>query len=367
MTNSQKAFTILLILLAPSVFGQDKNYFSKDGVKLKSKEKADYYELSKVDKLHGEVKEVNAFFISGKKKFSKSEVLTHYSSELLVKAKPMWLLDGKYEEWFENGNVKKLVQYDKGEPVGDLITYWENGAVKRIDKFGKFGKFISGKCYDIAGKEVDFFPFSQPAKFAGGEDSIKAYIIRTVKNYLSDSLKVVNVRFFINTRGAISNVQVDNNNEAGLNKKIENRSFNKKLDIDAVRVISAMPNWIPSLCDGEPSGQWMNLQVVYGKKADQDIKMPSFVGGELAYRKYFERKIRYPVEAQEKGIQGIVLLRFVVTKTGKIGTIEILRSLQFCDDAALKFIQNMPDWTPGKLSGESVDFYITMPLSFILE
>ena len=97
-------------------------------------------------------------------------------------------------------------------------------------------------------------------------------------------------------------------------------------------------------------------------------KMPQFPGGEKEMLNYIGLNIKYPVIAQQNGIQGKVIARFEVSKTGKVEKAEIVRSLYFeCDKEALRVINSMAHFTPGKVQGNNVAVYYTLPITFKLE
>ena len=96
-------------------------------------------------------------------------------------------------------------------------------------------------------------------------------------------------------------------------------------------------------------------------------QMPGFPGGDAELMKYIRDNLKYPVIAQEMGIQGRVILRFVVSKTGEVGDIKVLRSVDpNLDKEAIRVVQSMPRWIPGKQNGNAVPVYFTLPVSFKL-
>ncbi|MDR1882210.1 MAG: M56 family metallopeptidase [Prevotella sp.] len=96
-------------------------------------------------------------------------------------------------------------------------------------------------------------------------------------------------------------------------------------------------------------------------------QMPSFPGGETALYKFIYDNLKYPPAAQESGIQGRVILCFVVKSTGKISDVEIIRGVDpEMDREAVRVVQAMPAWTPGKQNGKAVDVYFTLPVVFKL-
>ena len=96
--------------------------------------------------------------------------------------------------------------------------------------------------------------------------------------------------------------------------------------------------------------------------------MPAFPGGDEALFKYLNDNIKYPVIAQESGIQGRVICQFVVNRDGSIVDIEVVRSVDKSLDAeAIRVIKNMPRWTPGKQRGKTVRVKYTLPVNFRLQ
>lgn len=97
-------------------------------------------------------------------------------------------------------------------------------------------------------------------------------------------------------------------------------------------------------------------------------QMPSFPGGDGELMSFLGKSIKYPVIAQENGIQGKVILGFVVTKTGAISDINVLRSLDpSCDKEAIRVVKLLPKWIPGKQNGENVNVRYTLPVVFRLQ
>ena len=95
--------------------------------------------------------------------------------------------------------------------------------------------------------------------------------------------------------------------------------------------------------------------------------MPEFPGGNGAMMKFIGESIRYPVEAQQKGIQGRVICNFVVMKDGSISDLQIVRGVDpLLDAEALRVLGLMPDWKPGKQRGQAVNVRFTLPVVFRL-
>jgi len=96
--------------------------------------------------------------------------------------------------------------------------------------------------------------------------------------------------------------------------------------------------------------------------------MPEFPGGDLALRKYLASQIKYPVIAQENGIQGKVYVTFVVGKDGKVSNARIARGVDpSLDKEALRVVMGLPTWKPGKQRGKPVNVSYTVPINFVLQ
>lgn len=96
--------------------------------------------------------------------------------------------------------------------------------------------------------------------------------------------------------------------------------------------------------------------------------MPEFPGGEMALRKEITSRVQYPEIAVEKGIQGKVFVSFVVAKNGKITNAKIARGVHSAlDKEALRVINSLPNWQPGKQKGVPVNVSYTVPINFALQ
>ncbi len=94
---------------------------------------------------------------------------------------------------------------------------------------------------------------------------------------------------------------------------------------------------------------------------------PTFPGGDEALYEYLRNSIRYPIRARESGIQGTVFVTFVVEPDGSITNVELLRGIGgSCDQEAIRVVQNMPLWEPGRQRGQPVRVQFNLPVRFIL-
>lgn len=97
-------------------------------------------------------------------------------------------------------------------------------------------------------------------------------------------------------------------------------------------------------------------------------EQPSFPGGQGALMQWLRDNIKYPVIAAENGIEGRVIVQFVVSKSGSISNVNVVRGVDpSLDKEAVRVVSNMPNWTPGKQNGTTVNVRYTLPVTFKLE
>ena len=104
------------------------------------------------------------------------------------------------------------------------------------------------------------------------------------------------------------------------------------------------------------------------KVFDMVEQMPTFPGGNTELMKYLSEHIKYPVMAQENGTEGRVIVQFVVEKDGTIAEAHVARGVDpYLDKEALRVVQSMPRWIPGKQNGKAVRVKYTVPVMFKLQ
>ena len=107
---------------------------------------------------------------------------------------------------------------------------------------------------------------------------------------------------------------------------------------------------------------------VASKVFDVVEEMPSFPGGQGALMSYLASNIKYPVVAQENGVQGRVIVSFVVERDGSISDVKVARSVDpSLDREAQRVVKSMPRWKPGKQNGSAVRVKYTVPVVFRLQ
>ena len=97
-------------------------------------------------------------------------------------------------------------------------------------------------------------------------------------------------------------------------------------------------------------------------------QMPSFPGGDAELMKFLSTHIKYPVVAEENGIQGRVIATFVVERDGSISDVKVIKSVDpSLDKEAIRVLKSMPKWIPGKQNGAAVRVKYTVPVTFRLQ
>ena len=234
-------------------------------------------------------------------------------------------------------------------------------------------KGSSNVCFfDDMKVEIHHVRVDNPA-FPGGVAAIKEYLKANNKYPSPGRGKsvYVNVQCMIDTDGSISDV-----------KKIS--SVDSVLDAEAIRLVQGMPKWIPGKRNGEPFRQnrrilveFDNTNVDWEKWAKlnngNDIfmaveDMPEFPGGASALLEFLRSNVKYPRICQENGIQGRVLVAFVVDKDGTVLSPEVVKGVHpQLDQEALRIMSIMPKWKPGQQRGKPVRVKYTVPVNFRLQ
>lgn len=97
-------------------------------------------------------------------------------------------------------------------------------------------------------------------------------------------------------------------------------------------------------------------------------QMPQFPGGDVALLKYISDHIKYPTIAMENNVQGKVVVQFVVTRDGSIGEVKVARGKDpDLDKEAVRVVKTLPKFIPGKMNGQAVNVWYTLPINFKLQ
>ena len=95
--------------------------------------------------------------------------------------------------------------------------------------------------------------------------------------------------------------------------------------------------------------------------------MPQFPGGQDSLMSFLMHTVKYPKEAMEKGVQGRVVVQFIVEKDGTVSSPNVVKAVTpALDQEAIRVVQCMPKWAPGKQRGKEVRTKFTLPVTFRL-
>lgn len=101
--------------------------------------------------------------------------------------------------------------------------------------------------------------------------------------------------------------------------------------------------------------------------SEPNERMPTFPGGVTELMKYITEKFNYSKKAKDKGIQGRVIVSFIIDCDGSISDAKIVRGIDpDCDKEALRLINGMPRWIPAQQNGENIGVRLTLPIIFKL-
>lgn len=162
--------------------------------------------------------------------------------------------DGLSLTFFASGSIKTSQHYLDGELDGELKSYYENGQLKRKEKFRK-GKSLTGQCFTSTGQDTTFYAYEVMPAFPGGTEGMMKFLAKNIaypQNARDEGIsgRVV-VQFDIDADGLPKNTRI-----------LE--SVNPLLDAEAVRLVNIMPRWYPARVDGELVKVSFTLPVRFG-------------------------------------------------------------------------------------------------------
>jgi TonB family protein len=219
--------------------------------------------------------------------------------------------------------------------------------------------------------------------------------------YLSENLRypddaqekgiegTVIVAFVVNTDGAVSDIEIL-------------RGIGGGCDEEVYRIVKGSPNWTPGMAGGKPVRSRMRLPLRFklaepapsGNSANPEFRPvallpatdgqdpsqenvevffdeqdtpPTPIGGTEAWHRHLSENLTYPMSARMRGIQGTVLVSFIVNTDGTVEQVELVRGIGGgCDEEALRIIKISPRWSPGMIKGKAVRTRMTLPTRFML-
>ncbi len=258
-------------------------------------------------------------------------------------------------EYYLNGNQKFIGKSSSVEPIrleGTTASFYPNKTRKRIASYEK-GR-VSGLVYDYYpnGKlyrNIEFKPIFTKPGFESDETIHDVY----------DSTGIQTV---INGNGHYVVIDLENRFREEGDVKDGKRNGSWKGTANHGKV---------SFTEEYASGKFINgvSTDANGQTKNYAVKevLPEFKGGANAFGRFLSNNINYPLEAKQRGIQGRVLLSFVIEKDGSLADIKVLQSVfPQIDAEAVRVIRQSPKWNPGLQHGVPVKVSYTMPINFTL-
>lgn len=301
------------------------------------------------------------------------------------------VLNGEYKQWHSNGQLSFSGLYNKNLKDGEFQQFDESGALVKKGVYSG-GKLISG---EAVVQDINFEMPDKLANYSDGDKAFNDYLrgktseLKCVKELGQDIARSINLKMTIDKRGGIQKIDILSNFNPTDSKALNANATN-------VEILNAafgdFHGFNPATVEEVPVTSKLDLKLILTKeglqkrlktKADPALQdedslddapysfveqMPEFTGGEMALRKYLGSNVRYPREAMENGFQGKVFVSYIVEKDGSITNVKIQIGIHpLLDAEAIRVVQGMPRWIPGRQSGKTVRVSYTVPINFVLE
>ena len=221
---------------------------------------------------------------------------------------------------------------------------------------------------------------SSVPQFVGGSEALHQFLLDNIQYLQAREIGLpqgrICLQFNVSELGKISDVKVIN-------------GITSSLDREVVRVIESMPDWIPAKQREESiDAQYtlsINFQVMWlsapmipmsfsfspAEVQPEDfvflifVRFAEFIGGNNALTQFLFNNIQYPIDALRRRAEGLVVVGFVVEKTGQLADIEIISSVDSSlDNEAIRLVKKMPRWRPAEINGEVVRVRFRLPIGF---
>lgn len=165
-------------------------------------------------------------------------------------SKRTWYMHGLLREWYASGQLKREVNHRNGNINGKLVTYWENGQIKRSN-VDSTGKPVETRCFDRNGKLVPVYPYAKAASFRRGSLSIKAYLDSAIvypPKAIDNGIEgIVMVNATIQKDGKVGKIKTISSDDALLEDELK-------------RAVKDMPTWTIAFKDGENAFSHSNIR-----------------------------------------------------------------------------------------------------------
>jgi len=280
------------------------------------------------------------------------------------------ILNGEYKMWYPNGQLSFSGNYRYNLKNGEFQKFDESGTLLKKGVYSG-GKLISG---EVVIQDIIFELPDKLAKYRDGDNAFNDYLkgktseLKCVKELSQDFVRTIHLDMTIDKQGGI--LKIDNLTNS--NPKDINASTANATNVEILKaVFGDFHGFNPATVEDVPvaSKLYMNLiltkdglqsrlkaiadSLIQKEDSDEDTpysfveQMPEYNGGENALRGYLSGKVRYPMEAAEKGIQGKVFVSFIVEKNGSITHVKVTRFVDpLLDAEALRIVKRNAKMDP---------------------
>ena len=273
-------------------------------------------------------------------------------------------------------NVSGVVTDEKGSPLEGAIVLIKGTSVGTMtDISGRFTiKNVSDDAVLVI-SHVGYVTKAVPVKNAGNNISVQLQwgnvitdtVVALSKSTRSTSADVSKVLVVIDGKVSdkslseidpadIININVYHNESAVA--RYGSKGHNGAIEITTKKGAVASPDKLTETGYGKDQGSEVFVVVE---------EMPEFPGGMEAMMLWISERVKYPEQAKKDGIKGVVAVSFIVSRTGKVVDVKVVRSADpLLDAEAVRVIGEMPEWKPGTQRGKTVDVRMTVPVRFTL-
>lgn len=290
-------------------------------------------------------------------------------------------LNGEFTMWHPNGTISFLGRYKNNLKNGEFKSFDESGTLERKGVY-ESGKLISGESV------VQDLVYDTPEVPAQPVDSIEAFNeylktktvdLAAVKQIKEGIIKEFYLHLTLDKKGHIHKMEISIV-LSPLEVEIVNTAFKR------------FQGFKPALMEGAPVRSILKLPLILsnqGLQTNTSIEtqllanendsqadsaytmveeMPEFTGENGDLRLFIAKTVRYPLEVATAGIMGKIYVNFIIREDGKVVNATIVRSVHpLLDAEAIRVVQSMPPWKPGRLNGKPVRVSFTVPINFVIQ
>ncbi len=262
--------------------------------------------------------------------------------EYTVRKKARDVKEEYYYEYYKNGVRKTEGEYTNNEAVGYWVLYYENGEVASKGNYLKDEKSGAWETYHQNGN------------------------LASKGTYINGIRKGLFIDYHEN-----GNKAKETNFEKGKEHGFQAIFDEEGNQVDLVEYVNGIKRGGGKTTAKSTTEKSGYVEVYdFGEEEIYKVveEMPEFLGGDKAMLEFMYSEIQYPAIAKKNGIEGLVVVDFVITPNGNITNASIKRDIGGgCGEEAIRIVKEMPKWKPGKQRGKRVSVQFNLPVRFKLE